>query len=502
MSRAVRIHIIGVCGTAMASLAGLLVQQGHAVSGSDVAFYPPMGPALEAWGIPRLEGFLAEHITRELELVIVGNVCRRDNPEVLAAQALGLKLCHVAEALQRFAMGDSKVLVVAGTHGKTTTTSMAAVVLEELEKQPGFFIGGIPANFNLGFRAAKDDGIFVIEGDEYDTAFFEKTPKFWHYRPSTVLLTSVEQDHIDIYPTEQSYFDAFRGLLSRLSESEEKEAKDHVFVADISDSGVRRLLAEIGSREALPSQVAAYGSIDEIESLKASLKPALDGSFKLATVLSYERRDGWSYLQFEWNKSSYCLKLASLGKYNALNALGVALSLHLGFDLNLGDILPAFEVFRGVKRRQEALIIDDNFSLYDDFAHHPTAVRKTIEGFRTELGEDRLVVVYEAKSATACRALHQLEYVSAFDKSDELWLMPLGRQLPEDERLDLPRLQSEIRAKGSSCELIKDDTELVSRLKNLRETAKPSQRICVLLLSNGDLSARLLKGLALATRVI
>jgi UDP-N-acetylmuramate: L-alanyl-gamma-D-glutamyl-meso-diaminopimelate ligase len=226
----------------MGALAGLLVALGHEVSGSDVAFDPPIGPELERWGVRCLRGFDAAHLDPAPDLVVVGNVCRKDNPEAVAAFARGLRVTDIAHALADLALGGAAPLVVAGTHGKTTTSSLAAFLLSEAGLEPGFLIGGLPKDFSAGFRpagparapgsrslplaAAPRGGSeplrrtpFVVEGDEYDTAFFEKTPKFWHYRPEVAIVTSIEHDHVDIYPTEDAYLDAFRAFVRRVPAS-------------------------------------------------------------------------------------------------------------------------------------------------------------------------------------------------------------------------------------------------------------------------------------------
>ena len=220
---AMQIHIVAVAGTGMGALAGLLKELGHRVSGSDVAFDPPMGPALESWGVECRPGFDARNLEPAPDLTIIGNVCRRDNPEVLAVIERGLRYTHIAGALAEFVLSGCSPLVVAGTHGKTTTTAMAAHLLEACGFAPGFLIGGLPKNFPRSFRApqaSKPRNLlgdvplrkvpFVIEGDEYDTAFFEKSAKFLHYRPEVAIVTSIEHDHVDVYPTLESYIEAFR----------------------------------------------------------------------------------------------------------------------------------------------------------------------------------------------------------------------------------------------------------------------------------------------------
>jgi UDP-N-acetylmuramate: L-alanyl-gamma-D-glutamyl-meso-diaminopimelate ligase len=231
------VHFVGVAGTGMGALAGLFKASGHVVSGSDVAFYPPMGPALERWGIRLMEGFDPIHLVPRPDLVIVGNVCRPTNPEVRAAIDGGIATKSMPHALADHLLVHRSPLVVAGTHGKTTTSALAAWFLHEAGRDPGFLIGGIPKNFDQSFRLSGEtaragrlplvtnDGMskrstpFVVEGDEYDTAFFEKTPKFWHYRPEVGIVTSIEHDHVDVYPDEASYVAAFQGFVERIPES-------------------------------------------------------------------------------------------------------------------------------------------------------------------------------------------------------------------------------------------------------------------------------------------
>src|SRR5688572_13543998 len=238
-----RIHVIAVAGTGMGALAGLLKELGHEVSGSDTSFDPPMGPALEAWGIRLLHGFDPRHLDHEPDLVVVGNVCRPNNPEAVAAFERGLETTHIAGALSRFALAGTSPLVIAGTHGKTTTTALAAHVLDRAGFAPGFLVGGIPKGFERSFRAAPRErrlsteprpmrrAPFVIEGDEYDTAYFEKSAKFLHYMPEVAVLTSIEHDHVDIYPTETAYLEAFRRFVALVPE-------DGLIVANAADARV------------------------------------------------------------------------------------------------------------------------------------------------------------------------------------------------------------------------------------------------------------------------
>ena len=216
------VHIVAIAGTGMGALAGLLNQMGHRVTGSDIAFYPPMGPALERWGIQCVTGFDPAHLDSKPDLVVIGNVCRRDNPEAVAAFERGLRVTHIAGALRELVLPGSSPLVIAGTHGKTTTTALAAFLLDAVGRLPGFLVGGIPIDFGISARptpnwpnslpiaaGAQRRRPFVIEGDEYDTAYFEKTAKFLHYGAEVAIITSIEHDHIDIYPDFDKYLKCF-----------------------------------------------------------------------------------------------------------------------------------------------------------------------------------------------------------------------------------------------------------------------------------------------------
>lgn len=423
-----RIHIVGVAGTGMGSLAGLLVKLGHEVSGSDVRFDPPMGPLLREWGVTARVGFKAENLATRPDLVIVGNVCRRDNPEAIASMEMGLEFTHIAGALQRFALHEREVAVVAGTHGKTTTSSLVAWLLDATGKQPGFFIGGVPQNFTRGFRSTEPGRPFVVEGDEYDTAFFEKTAKFLHYSPQHAIVTSVEHDHIDIYPTEASYLDAFRRFIELLPEP-------GVLVAHATDANLRGLLPASKARVTRYA-VEGFGTVDE-------------PPHWWATDVRTTREGGQT---FTLNHQDNVVGVATLnlsGLHNVANALAALVLCHTAYEVPMGDLLDALPAFRGTRRRQELLGEPGGVRVYDDFAHHPTAVASTLGGLRRKHPEGKLIAVFEPRSATACRNLHQAEYAQAFAIADVIVLAPLGRSgLDVSERLDTNALASALRHQG------------------------------------------------------
>lgn len=437
------IHVIGASGTGMGALAGLLRELGHVVSGSDLAFDPPMGPALEAWGIRCMHGFDPKHLEPAPDLVVVGNVCRRENVEVVAAQERGLRITHIAGALREFALGGTSPLVVAGTHGKTTTSAIASFLLDATGFAPGFLIGGIPKNFEQSFRAARArpgrafQGAtsplpvrktpFVLEGDEYDTAFFEKTAKFLHYGAEVAIVTSIEHDHIDIYPTLDSYHEAFRRFVAGVPEN-------GLVVACCSEASV----VDIVSKHAV-APIAWYAL--EGEDTHGQAPHWLAGVAETGP-------QGSTFDLYAGGVACGRFALRLSGRHNLKNAVGAIGAAAQGFGAPVNGLAHALANFAGVKRRLDLLGQPSGISVYDDFAHHPTAVRETLRALRDRHPSGRILAVFEPRSATACRSIHQKEYAESFDLADEVHLAPLGRDLPADVRLDIGEVAAAIRARG------------------------------------------------------
>lgn len=438
------IHIVAVAGTGMGALAGLLKELGHQVSGSDVAFDPPMGPALESWGVRCLQGFDAKHLEPAPDLTIIGNVCRKDNPEVVAAIERGLRYTHIAGALAEFALDGCSPLVVAGTHGKTTTTAMAAHLLDACGFAPGFLIGGLPKNFPRSFRAARvgkprlalgdrpqRKPAFVIEGDEYDTAFFEKTAKFLHYRPEVAILTSIEHDHVDIYPELESYLEAFRKFVALVPES-------GLIVANAADARVV---------EIVDAHARATVAWFALEGEDTHGKPP----HWLAAPAQMDEA-GTRFDLYAGGVACGRLALTVPGRHNLKNALAAIGATAQGYGARIADIGPALARFEGVRRRQDLIGRPRQSFVYDDFAHHPTAVHETLAALRGRHPTGKLFAVFEPRSATACRRMHQDEYTRAFESADVVLLAPLGRSnLPAEEALDLGRLASDLNARGKAA---------------------------------------------------
>jgi UDP-N-acetylmuramate: L-alanyl-gamma-D-glutamyl-meso-diaminopimelate ligase len=473
------VHLIGVAGTGMGALAGLLQAAGHRVSGSDVAFYPPMGDALRRWGIETKTGFSPANLEPRPDLVIVGNVCRKDNPEARAAIDGGLRYASMPGALEELFLTQRASWVIAGTHGKTTTTTLVAYLLHALGRDPGLLVGGIPLDFGESFRVGRVDAPFVIEGDEYDSAFFEKTPKFWRYAPKAAILTSIEQDHVDIYPTEASYLDAFVGFVERIPE-------DGVLIAFAGDPHVRAVARRARCRVVF--YALGHDDVGDVSPTWTAAPIAASGGAQ-----PFDLFVGGTF---------GCNVLSPLsGEHNVRNALAAIALLCETSDgtLPVTEPVRALRAFRGVKRRQELRGEARGVRVYDDFAHHPTAVRETLAGLGARHPEGRLIAAFEPRSATACRKLHEEGYKEAFYAADLTVLAPLGRtNVPEAERMDVGAVVEGLRARGKDAVAARDLDDV---LRTLAREARAGDT--VVLMSNGDfgnLHPRLLAALATAPR--
>jgi len=490
------VHFVAVAGTGMGTLAGLFKELGHDVSGSDVRFDPPMGPALRSWGIRLMEGFDPMHLAPPIDLVVIGNVCRSTNPEARAAIDQGLPYTDMAHALAKHVLEGTTPLVVAGTHGKTTTSSMCAWLLFDAGKDPGMLIGGIPKNFSQSFRipanhtntsqaynntsdrTADSIGVtappFVVEGDEYDTAFFEKTPKFWHYQPQVAVLTSIEHDHIDIYPSLSSYLEAFQQFVSRIPET-------GLIVACASCQHVVNTVLEHARCEVL--WYALQGENTH------GCEPHYLG------VLGEANEASQVFELFVHGKNSGNYALPQHGGHNVSNAIAAIAAASHGFQVPLEQTRESIARFAGVRRRQDLIGTPNGIRVYDDFAHHPTAVDETLRGIRARHSTGNLFAVFEPRSATACRAIHQDAYAMAFSSATHVILAPVGRDnIPVPERLDVTRIAKGIRIEGGWAEC-PDSVEAI--IETLVREAHPGDTIA--LLSNGafgGIYSRLLEALA------
>ncbi|MDB4942400.1 MAG: UDP-N-acetylmuramate:L-alanyl-gamma-D-glutamyl-meso-diaminopimelate ligase [Labilithrix sp.] len=451
-----RVHLVGVAGTGMGQLALLLRDAGHDVSGSDTSFDPPMGPTLEAAGIRCLHGFDAAHLEPGLDLVVVGNAIRKDNAEAVRAEELGLRRESMSGTLRDEFLARRRALVVAGTHGKTTTSSMCAWILSEAGLEPGFFIGGLPKNFPSGAAigstkrklvtgsagASAKPAPFVVEGDEYDAVYWNKRPKFFDYvggsPDDVVMITSIEHDHIDIYPSPGVYEAQFEELAALVP-------GDGVLVCDARDARVRRIVAEHAT-----AKTVFYGlEGDDTGDITPTWQAALVAPDAVTGAQPFDLYAGGSFC------GRFALEVP--GAHNVRNAVGAIAACAEGFGVGVATARAALATFKGVRRRQDLLGQPGGVAVYDDFAHHPTAVDETLRALRSKHPGGTLWAVFEPRSATACRALHQEEYVHAFGAADRVLFAPLGRtNIPEDERLDLVKLAHAIGEKAVAATSVDD----------------------------------------------
>jgi len=417
------IHLLAIGGTGMAPLACLLQEQGHRVRGTDGPLYPPMSGLLERAGIRPFLGYDPAHLEPPPDLVVVGNAVRRDNPEAVAAERLGLPLLSMPQALARFFLAGRRPLVVTGTHGKTTTTAMAAWVYSQCGADPGYLIGGaprdLPGSFAAGGGAARR---FIVEGDEYNAAYFDRGAKFLHYRPETLILTSVEYDHADLYPSPEALREAYRQVIALLP-------PDGLLVACGDTPEVREL-----ARRA-PCRTLLYG-LGEANALRP-----LAGCEALPDASRFQVADA--------EAGEVTIELRLPGGHNVANALAVwAAARHDG--LPAARVAAALARFHGVERRLEELGSQGGVTVVDDFAHHPTAVGKTLAALRQRYPGRRLVALFEPRSLTAGRAMFFDAYRAAFAAADLVLFAPTfyGDRLAAGERLDFAALAAALAAGG------------------------------------------------------
>jgi UDP-N-acetylmuramate: L-alanyl-gamma-D-glutamyl-meso-diaminopimelate ligase len=436
-SRVKRIHLIGVAGTGMGSFAGMLKAAGHEVTGSDENVYPPMSTQLERWGIEVMTPYAAENLDRARpDLVVVGNVVREVNPEATSMRARGLPHVSFPAALGEAFIAPRHGVVVVGTHGKTTTSAMMGALLHHAGRDPSFLVGGVTRDFDSNYRLGAGRH-FVVEGDEYDTAYFDKGPKFVHYRPRTAIFTSCELDHADIYRDEAHYESAFERFVALLP-------ADGFLAACASYESVLR----IARRSRAPVETYAVD------------RPGAD----------WEARDlalGPDGARFSLVRKGTALADVHLpvgGAHNVENALGVAAAA-TALGLSPAEIARGLAAFRGVRRRQEVRGTAGGVVVVDDFAHHPRAVEKTLAAVAGSYPGARLLAAFEPRSNTSRRNLHQREYASpsTWAAAAEVFLLrPVPTdKVPETERLDLEAVTGALAAAGKPARAFATVDEMV-----------------------------------------
>jgi UDP-N-acetylmuramate: L-alanyl-gamma-D-glutamyl-meso-diaminopimelate ligase len=457
------IHLIGICGTAMASLAGMLKERGFHVTGSDAAAYPPMSDFLRDMKIPVAQPFDAKNLEPRPDLVVIGNAISRGNVELEQVLDQRLDFCSLPQLLHDEFLRGKEVIVVAGTHGKTTTTSMLSWIFRSAGLDPSFLIGGIAENFGSSFHLGEGKH-FILEGDEYDSAFFDKGSKFLHYFPDAVILTSVEFDHADIYKDLDAVETAFKRLVNLVPRRGRIVAFDGVAGNASESPSLERCLA----KPFCP--VARYGVGPRAGWRITDLR--LNSGNTCWTVL----RDGKPWSEFEF---------ALAGEYNVWNATA-ATAIASSCGIPREGIATALKTFKSVKRRLEVKAQVNGITIIDDFAHHPTAIAETLKALRARYPGARLWAILEPRSNTLRRRVLQDDLARSLAMADEVVVAAVFRSeaVPENERLELPALAAEIQRNGRRVRLLPDADSIV-------KTVAPEMRSgdVVAILSNGGFGA-------------
>ncbi len=438
----------------MGALAGLLHASGHEVRGSDGPIYPPMSDQLAALGINIAEGYAPENLDWQPDLVVVGNTCKRDNPEVAAAQARKLSLSSLPEVLGERLLGEREPIVIAGTHGKTTTSALMAHLLIVAGRDPGVFVGGVPQNLGQGWRLGKGSE-FVLEGDEYDSAFFDKTSKFLHYKPKFAVLTSVELDHVDIFASMDEVRETFRKFVALLPKD------GFLMVADSSPDA--KAIAE-----ECPASVERY----------AVTHGKVDSEVPWTAKLESMRPSGRCRFDvYRFGELFQRCEMLLSGRHNLENALAcIGIANHIG--ISKAHIARAFASFSGVARRQTFRGLAQGVTVIEDYGHHPSAIALTLEGLHRRFSGRRLVAVYEPRTATSRRKTFQQEFAAAFANADELVVGDLYAPdaIKEEDRFDPARLAREVHQDGTPATCIKDVAGIV---RHVTESVRPGDVVVV-----------------------
>src|SRR3989441_4502600 len=433
MTEQKHVHLIGMCGTAMASLAGMLRQRGFRVSGSDAAAYPPMSVFLESLGITVRQPFAVKNLEPRPDLVVVGNAISRGNVELEHVLDAHIPLYSLPQILHDEFLRGKEVLVVAGTHGKTTTTSMLAWIFHTAGMQPSFLVGGIAENFSSSFQLGQGKH-FILEGDEYDTAFFDKGPKFLHYFPNSLILTSVEFDHADIYKDLDAVETAFKRLVNLVP-------RRGRIVAFDSGESLDRCLA----RAFCPVERYGTGATATWQVTDLRLEPT---------------RTTWSVLRHSQPWAD--LEFALAGEYNVMNATAAA-ALAAGYGIPKEDIVAALKTFKSVKRRLEVRAQVNGVTIIEDFAHHPTAIAGTLRALRSRYPGERLWAILEPRSNTLRRNVLQNDLANSLALADEVVVANVFKfdSIPEPQRLDLAALAAQVQKHGRRARIVSEVDRIV-----------------------------------------
>jgi UDP-N-acetylmuramate: L-alanyl-gamma-D-glutamyl-meso-diaminopimelate ligase len=452
ISPGAHIHLMGICGVAMSSIAGMLDEKGYKMTGSDQNIYPPISTFLKKLSIPLKKGYSPSNLHPIPDLVIVGNVITKDNPEAVELMRIGVPYLSMPQALKKFAFDKKKTIVVAGTHGKTTTSALIAWILEVAGMEPSFMIGGIAKNFDSNFKLTAGS-YFIIEGDEYDTAFFDKGPKFMHYNPLITVITSIEFDHADIYKDIDGIKASFENLVEIIP-------ADGLLCVNLDDSLI----------------------LDVIKQARCSLKTyALnrEANLKIGHKTISKNKTHLTILK----KSKLFIDLVTdlYGQHNFLNILAAVLVANY-LDINEKIIVKAIETFKGVNRRLEILGEVKDVLIIDDFAHHPTAVRETIKAVKGHYKSRRIVAVFEPRSNSSRRNIFQDTYALSFNAADLVIIPepPMMSKIPPHDRFSSSKLVRDLKKIGIKSHYFANTSDLLNGLLLLIKKGD-----VVLFMSNG-----------------
>ncbi len=445
------VYIQGICGTAMSGVAKILIEDGKKVYGADNNFYSPIKEALEDLKIEIIRGLKPENLQKNPDLVIVGNIMSRDHLESIEVRKKKIPYISFPELFKNYYLKNKISLVVGGTNGKTTTTALLAHSLDCLNQKPSFFVGGIPKNFSTNARL-ETGKYFVLEGDEYETAYFEKTPKFWHYTPYSTIITSISYDHIDFFPTYKDYKKAFLKFIDLIP----KEGKIIICYEDSKD-----LLNLIKGRKIL-----TYGFNKKAE-------------FFISKILNKNMK-GLIY-EVLYKNEKINIKIPLWGGHNIKNSLAVfCLLKNLGFENE--EILKTFNIFKGVKRRQEVFYKKEGFILIDDYAHHPMAVYVTLQSIKNHLKNFKLIAIFEPRTNTSRTSFFEKEYSKSFKYADKVIILPPPPPKGGKKPLNLHNLINKTKKEGKDVLLGNNLEEVISYIG---KTLKP--KTAIVTLSNGPM---------------
>lgn len=448
------IYFIGIAGTAMAGVAGVLKSLGYNVTGSDANFYPPMSDQLKETNIPLLKDYDKSRITDQLQLVVIGNSIFPKNEEAQAVLNSDIPYVSLPEMIYSALIFQKKCLSISGTHGKTTTSSLMAWIIQSAGQDPSFLIGGIPNNFNKSFNKT-DSNWFVIEGDEYDTAFFDKRPKFIHYKPFCSIITSIEFDHVDIYDSIEKVKDSFKLLISSMPE-------EGILVVNGEDKNIQDILPHSSCK-----RIIKYG-------IKS-------GDYQIQDRVPCNSDDLHSFYIKEPTGERVLVYMSVFGLHNAMNAVSAyALARELGFKSE--GIIKGLGSFTGVRRRFQILDQYKEACLIEDFAHHPTAAKSTLIAIQERFPEHKIIVVFEPRSASSRRNVFQKQYVESFSLASSIYIAPpyKEQEIQKEERLSTATLIQDLKTRGCSAFHIENVQTTAQEIVNNIQT--PS---VIVIMSNG-----------------